>query len=122
MFWFHATKCLDEGGYLTIISDGCSPPPPHVDTGTKQLELQLAISDAHVYCFLGRTLEQFGQFCIVLRTDGVPERYDLPIRLGRSGSQDSSSLNVGSGQAERVFELALDIVDHIGNANCSLSG
>jgi hypothetical protein len=82
MFWFHATKRSDEGGYLAIINDGCSPPPPHVDTETKQLELQLAISDAHVYCFLGRTLEQFGQFCIVLRTDGVPEGTICPFDSG----------------------------------------
>lgn len=99
MYWFHATNRPDARSFLAIASDGCSPPPRA--TETKQLELQLHMAKPHVYCYLGRTLEQFGQFCVVLRVDGLPEGRMCPFD---SGGLVRKILPVSGWEADRRHE------------------
>ena len=80
LHWFHATKRQTASDYIEIFSAGCRP-SPH-PTETKQLELHLSIIEPHVYCYLGRTLEQFGDFCIVLKPDEMPTGEMSPFDSG----------------------------------------
>src|SRR5262245_33333061 len=80
MFWFHATTRANPVGYLQIVDEGCRPPT--FDTDTQQLEFKLRVPEPHVYCYLGRTLEQFGQFCVVLKPRDLPAGHMCPFDSG----------------------------------------
>ncbi|PRQ08791.1 hypothetical protein ENSA7_14230 [Enhygromyxa salina] len=63
--WFHAFRRNSVGAAINALRNGFAPAPPAAaapDTG--QLELELRISPARVYCYLGRTLETFGEWSI----------------------------------------------------------
>lgn len=71
LLWFHATRRSTPSDYVRLLQLGLGP-APHAGE-TKQLELHLAIAPHRVYCYLGRTREAFGDFCVVLRPDQVRE-------------------------------------------------
>lgn len=82
MLWFHATRRPSLDHYVAILRTGCRPPPPSAAGQTQQLELDLAISSPRVYCYLGRTLEQFGEFCVVFEPGRVPIGEMCPFDSG----------------------------------------
>lgn len=58
LLWFHAF------GRLAVLYDGLKVSPRMTDT--KQLELELGILPHALYCYLGRTLEVFGDLALAL--------------------------------------------------------
>jgi hypothetical protein len=106
MFWFHATRRTSAAEYLKVLNEGCFPPP---NPGkTQQLELKLQIVERSVYCYLGRALEQFGEFCVsVARVMGPPADVFArvmgpPIRQGH-----------GTGVAGDLTEFSPGSWDHL---------
>jgi hypothetical protein len=65
---------------VDILRLGCRPAPFVNDT--QQLEFELRIAPARVYCYLGRTLEQFGEFCIAFHPLAVPVGEMCPFDSG----------------------------------------
>lgn len=80
LFWFHATRRSAAAEYLAILRSGCQPAP--FRTETQQLEMNLQIAPSRVYCYLGRTREQFGEFCIVFDPAQVPIGEMSPFDTG----------------------------------------
>lgn len=80
MFWFHATRRREALEYLAVVETGVRP--PKITTDTQQLELALGVEEPHVYCYLGRTLEQFGDFCVVLKPKSLPAGQMCPFDSG----------------------------------------
>jgi hypothetical protein len=80
LFWFHATRRSTIAEYLAILRSGCQPAPFKNDT--QQLEMNLQIAPARVYCYMGRTLEQFGEFCIVFDPAQMPVGEMSPFDTG----------------------------------------
>lgn len=69
LLWFHATDRKAPADYVQLLTTGLRPPP--FATDTQQLELHLAIVPHCVYCYLGRTLESFGDFGLALHPDAL---------------------------------------------------
>ena len=80
MFWFHATRRPAAADYVSILRDGCRP--SSIPTHTNQLELELSVGVPHVYCYLGRTREQFGDFAVALSPADLPEGHMCPFDSG----------------------------------------
>jgi hypothetical protein len=80
LLWFHATRRSGVAEYLGILRSGCQPAP--FKNETQQLEMNLQISPPRVYCYLGRTLEQFGEFCIVFDPAQLPAGEMSPFDTG----------------------------------------
>lgn len=80
LFWFHATRRPAVDHYVGVLRDGCRPPPTVSET--QQLELALDITPPRVYCYLGRTLEQFGEFCLVFEPPRLPTGNMSPFDTG----------------------------------------
>jgi hypothetical protein len=80
LLWFHGTRRSGVEDYLGILRSGCHPAPFKNDT--QQLEMDLQISPPRVYCYLGRTLEQFGEFCMVFDPRRLPVGEMSPFDTG----------------------------------------
>lgn len=55
---------------MLAVREGFSPPPPGVGTSTPQLELTLGLEERAVYCYLGRTLQAFGEYAVAFQEIG----------------------------------------------------
>jgi hypothetical protein len=80
LLWFHATGRQAASDYVRLLDVGLRPAA--FVTDTQQLELHLAIVPHRVYCYLGRTLEAFGEFCVALRPDSLPVGELSPFDTG----------------------------------------
>jgi hypothetical protein len=92
LLWFHSYHRNTVEEFVDVLRLGPAPPPAGLATPTKQLELNLAVAPARVYCFLGRTSDAFGDCALAFRTDllaggevspfdtGGLVRHILPVR------------------------------------------
>ena len=83
LLWVRAFNVKDLATRLSTLTVEAAAPPAHVQTETRQLELTLGIRDAHVYFYLGRTLENFGSFALAIRK---------PVELGEMSPFDTGGL------------------------------
>jgi hypothetical protein len=82
LLWFHSYSRSTIEAFVDVLRRGPAPTPPKVETGTKQLELQLAIAPTRVYCFLGRTSDAFGDCALAFRADPIPNGEISPFDTG----------------------------------------
>ena len=82
LLWFHSYSRNTIEEFVDVLRLGPAPPPAQVHTGTKQLELTLAIVPSRVYCFLGRTSDAFGDCALAFRADPIPNCELSPFDTG----------------------------------------
>lgn len=78
LYWFHAFRrdsCTDA---IQALRSGFTP---RTGSNSRQLELDLNLT-AHVYCYLGRTKETFGDFAVVLHKIGSEGAAISPFDTG----------------------------------------
>lgn len=80
LLWFHATTRKTPADYVRLLRLGLHPAT--FTTQTQQLELHLRIVPHRVYCYLGRTLETFGDFGLALRPDALADGELSPFDTG----------------------------------------
>lgn len=78
--WFHAFSREAITDYFDVLCTSARP-APHMTT-TKQCELDLGVASTSVYCYLGRTLEEFGDFAVALRPTPLPDAMMTPFDSG----------------------------------------
>ena len=81
LLWLHSFARELIAEYFSVLCHGASP-SPKLSSKTKQYELDLGITPPSVYCYLGRTLEAFGDFAVALRPESLPDGKMSPFDTG----------------------------------------